>query len=190
MNLPEELQQQLHYPPLQTIDANTGLPQDENNFDALGQSAIVTFLAGLYKAVQTKQSAITVEKSAAPSELIAAIFDGNNDVANTIAAYAHKPTDIAKAKLYEVAEGFISYFNAKSENTVIENISTENTSLQKLVGTQRNDILKYVPGGLKIGDLLNDDTLEDDTNKMQGPISTLMHKIENAFSTPDEKENT
>ena len=34
----------------------------------------------------------------------------------------------------------------------------------------------------KWADLLNDDSLDDRTNKMEGPISNLMHTIENKFS--------
>jgi len=33
-----------------------------------------------------------------------------------------------------------------------------------------------------MGDILNDDTLDDRTNKMEGPISNFMHSIENKFS--------
>jgi hypothetical protein len=55
--------------------------------------------------------------------------------------------------------------------------------LQSTMSAQRSEILKYLPGGLKLGELLNDEGLDDNTNQMQGPVSTLMHKIENAFST-------
>jgi hypothetical protein len=33
-----------------------------------------------------------------------------------------------------------------------------------------------------MGDLLNDEALDDRTNKMEGPISNFMHKIENNLS--------
>ena len=53
---------------------------------------------------------------------------------------------------------------------------------------QRNNILLYLPATLNMGSLLNDDTLDDNTNKMEGPISSLMHSIGNAFSTPVTEE--
>jgi hypothetical protein len=49
---------------------------------------------------------------------------------------------------------------------------------------QRNDILLYLPAGLKMGELLHDNTLDDDTNKMEGPISSLIKSIGSAFSNP------
>jgi len=39
---------------------------------------------------------------------------------------------------------------------------------------------------LQIGKLLNDSTLDDRTNKMEGPISGLMHAIEKKFSDASE----
>ena len=47
---------------------------------------------------------------------------------------------------------------------------------------QRNNILHYLPAALQLGALLDDDTLDDHTHKMDGPISGLMHSIEKAFS--------
>jgi hypothetical protein len=47
----------------------------------------------------------------------------------------------------------------------------------------------YLPAALQIGVLLNDDTLDDATNKMEGPISSLMQKIGAAFSNPATAED-
>jgi hypothetical protein len=35
---------------------------------------------------------------------------------------------------------------------------------------------------MQLGDLLKDDSLDDRTNKMEGPISNMMHNIENKLS--------
>jgi hypothetical protein len=35
---------------------------------------------------------------------------------------------------------------------------------------------------MQLGRLLEDDSLDDRTNKMEGPISNFMHSIENKFS--------
>ena len=61
----------------------------------------------------------------------------------------------------------------------------ENPSAEKIrnyMSSQRHHILVYLPPALKMGDLLNDNTMDDRTNKMEGPISNLMHGIENKFS--------
>ena len=49
---------------------------------------------------------------------------------------------------------------------------------------QRNNILLYLPAELKMGELLHDNTLDDNTNKMEGPISSLMQSIGSVFSKP------
>jgi hypothetical protein len=33
-----------------------------------------------------------------------------------------------------------------------------------------------------MGDIVGDESLDDKTNKMEGPVSSLMHKIETSFS--------
>ena len=47
-----------------------------------------------------------------------------------------------------------------------------------------NHILLYLPAELNMGELLNDTTLDDKTNKMEGPMSSLMQSIGAAFSSP------
>ena len=49
---------------------------------------------------------------------------------------------------------------------------------------QKNNILLYLPAALNMGDLLHDASLDDNTNKMEGPISSLMQSIGSAFSKP------
>jgi hypothetical protein len=41
----------------------------------------------------------------------------------------------------------------------------------------------YLPAELNMGGLLDDDSLDDQANKMEGPISSLAHRIGAAFST-------
>lgn len=50
------------------------------------------------------------------------------------------------------------------------------------------DILLYLLPILQMGVLLHDNTLDDKTNKMEGPISSLINSIGNAFSTPVTEE--
>ena len=41
-----------------------------------------------------------------------------------------------------------------------------------------------MPAALNMGELLHDNTLDDNTNKMEGPVSSLIQRIGSAFSTP------
>jgi hypothetical protein len=54
--------------------------------------------------------------------------------------------------------------------------------VRNYMNSQRHNILVYLPAALNIGDVLNDEGLDDKTNKMEGPVSNFMHKIENTLS--------
>ena len=47
--------------------------------------------------------------------------------------------------------------------------------LRTFMEGQRHNILVYLPPALKIGDILNDEAMDDRTNKMEGPVSGFMH---------------
>ena len=49
---------------------------------------------------------------------------------------------------------------------------------------QRNHLLLYLPAALNMGELLHDPTLDDNTNKMEGPVSNLIKNIGSTFSNP------
>ncbi len=179
MNLPQQLQQHLKYPPLQAIDAGTGLAENEGAFDSLDQSVLITFLAGIYKATRTKETAAAINSRLGAEGLLTDIFGNTTEVINTIQQFSHQPENIVRQKLLEVSAGYLSLVQLQipGEATI-----QKEDYLHNYMGTQRSEILKYAPSGLKLGNLLNDEALEDNTNKMQGPVSSLMHKIENAFS--------
>ncbi len=180
MNLPEKLQEHLAYPKLQVIDANTGLPEDTTAFNAFSQSALISFLTGLYKSTRTKETALVISDYSDAASLLSGIFKNESELADAISAYTNESAAASKEKLMEVATGWLAF---QKQIPADEKAGTDH--LQNLMTSQRHEILRYLPGGLKLGDLLNDDTLEDKSNKMEGPISSLMHKIENSFSTSD-----
>ncbi|HVX48921.1 MAG TPA: hypothetical protein VHB48_02150, partial [Chitinophagaceae bacterium] len=60
--------------------------------------------------------------------------------------------------------------------------STNPVAVSNFMKAQRDNILHYLPASLQIGKLLDDETLDDRTNKMDGPVSGFMHTIEKVFS--------
>jgi hypothetical protein len=40
----------------------------------------------------------------------------------------------------------------------------------------------HLPAAMQLGYLLNDNAMDDRTNKMEGPVSSFMHTIENKLS--------
>mgnify|MGYP005830936863 CR=1 FL=1 len=53
---------------------------------------------------------------------------------------------------------------------------------------QRDIILSYLPQPLQAGVFLKDDTLDDNTNKMGGPASGFLRKVENLFSDSEKND--
>jgi hypothetical protein len=65
---------------------------------------------------------------------------------------------------------------------------TTEEKIKTYMSGQRHNILVYLPAAMKMGDVLEDESVDDRTNKMEGPVSGFMHKIENIFSEDDEKK--
>jgi lysozyme family protein len=62
--------------------------------------------------------------------------------------------------------------------------------VKAFLNDQKSTILLYLPAALNMGTLLNDNVLDDQTNKMQGPLSSLIQSIGNAFSGPVMDDDT
>ena len=63
------------------------------------------------------------------------------------------------------------------------------SSIRNIAGAQRDLFLPYLPAELRIGILLEDATMDDRMNKMEGPVSTFMHKMETVFTGQESKES-
>ena len=67
---------------------------------------------------------------------------------------------------------------------VVNNLKHQDAkSLINFFTNQRTQILTRLPAALNMGELLQDSTIDDQTNKMEGPMSGLMHGIEKIFSS-------
>ena len=186
VNLLETVQQNLGYPALQKIDPNTQqVKEDENTPDEhkFSQAAIPAVLTGLYKYVQSDEGAGDVLRGDISSNWVSKIFDDNRKEAiQTIAAYAKQSNHDPIAKMNAIATEAVKVMK---ENLVADAGVKE---VKLFFNTQKNNILLYLPAALGMGDLLHDATLDDNTNKMEGPISSLMQKLGAAFSTPVTEE--
>jgi hypothetical protein len=65
---------------------------------------------------------------------------------------------------------------------------TSDDAVRTFLIDQRNNILLYVPAELQIGKALHDNTIDDRTNKMEGPMSSHMHWLEKFFPSTDRKK--
>ena len=97
-------------------------------------------------------------------------------VINTIGKHSDAGTDAAKRALEKTV-------------TAVKKIVTNNVkdlngiAIMNFFTNQRTNILKHLPPELHGGELLNDPAMDDRTNKMEGPMSGMMHGIEKIFSS-------
>ncbi len=181
-NLLESVQNNLGYPALQKIDPNTQnvLPDEKKSIgDKFSQAAIPAVLTGLFNFVQSDIGAEAFLKADLTKNWVGVIFnDHKNTVLQTIAAYAGQLGESIAVKLNAIAN--------EATKLVKEHLPADAgiKEVKLYFSNQKNNILLYLPGDLKLGELLHDNTLDDTTNKMEGPISSLMQSIGAAFSKP------
>lgn len=179
INLLEIVQQNLGYPALQKIDPNTQeIVQDADtpDEDKFSQAAIPGVLTAFYKYVQSESGAAEFLKSEPNTNWLDKIFpDNKKEAIETISSYAHQSGHDPVKKLNEIA--------IETVKVVKQNLQADATikDLKLFFGNQRNAILLFLPTALNMGELLNDSTLDDNTNKMEGPMSSLMHSIATTF---------
>jgi hypothetical protein len=182
INLLETVQKNLGYPALQKIDPNTQVVKEDDKTpdeDKFSQAAIPAILTAFYKYVQTDDGAADFLRGDYSTDWVNKIFqDNKRDVVKTISSYSMQSGAEPVARMNDIAD--------ETVRVTKENLSADTgiKDVKLFFSGQRNNILLYLPAALHMGDLLHDDTLDDNTNKMEGPISSLMHSIGSAFSKP------
>lgn len=183
INLLELVQQNLGYPELQKIDSTTQLivaDEDTLNKDKFSQAAIPAVLTGLYKYVQSDEGATEFIKSGDNTNWMNIIFDDKKkEVIETISDYAGLSNEKTIVRMNVIA--------TEAVKSVKVNLPADATikDVKAFLKHQKNNILLYLPPVLNIGELLHDNTLDDVTNKMEGPVSGLIRSIGDVFSGSD-----
>lgn len=180
-NLIETIQQTLGYPVLKKIDPNKQEPKNEDETNApheLGQAAIPAVLAGIYKLAQTKEGSNEILEVDPDAGALRMIFEENEGaVEDKIARYAGTSAEDARIAMQRIAAEAVKFVQeGVKNNPTPEKVKT-------FLGDQRHNILVYLPAAMQMGYLLGDNTLDDRTNKMEGPISNFLHKIEDKLDS-------
>jgi PDZ domain-containing secreted protein len=177
VNLSEKVQQYISCPPLQKIDPNTQTSEQQHY--SFEQLAIPAVLTALYKYVQSDTGTEEVLRGDESTNWVGKIFHGNqNDAVEKIKTISGKDVEDVKTKMNAIANAAILITKENlTEDAGIKEVKT-------FFLNQRNDILLYLVPHLRLGELINDDTIDDNVNKMEGPISGLMKSIGSAFSNP------
>jgi hypothetical protein len=180
-NIVEAVQKNLGYPSLQKVDPNS---QEVNHFagvssnEKLAQAAITAVLAGLAKFSRSDDGAqYLFSNRGIDQNWLEIIFSGKQSAAvDKVAHYSGEPVSKVAIHMQKIADEAVKIIH--------ESIGSKEKpeKIRTYMKGQRHNILLYLPAAMQMGDLLNDDTLDDRTNKMEGPISSFMHKVEDKLS--------
>ncbi len=186
INLVEAIQQNLGLPALQKIDPNTQevkRPENVSAEDYLGQAAIPAVLLGLYKFSGNKEgNAAIVNRSLTGNLLERILGKRKEEVVQKVAEYTGNSNEYTAENMERIAGEAIRVINDNIPNQASDD------AVRTFLIDQRNNILVYVPAELQIGKALHDNTIDDRTNKMEGPMSSHMHWLEKFFPSTDRKK--
>jgi hypothetical protein len=186
MNLVETIQKNLGFSPLQKIDPNTQevkKPETMSAQDYLPQAAIPTVLLGLYKFSRTEDGNTQLIKGELQNKLLKTIFGNKTQkVIDKVASYTGNTTEFAADKMEIIAWEALSIIRNELSKQPTD------TKVKTFLADQRHNILVYLPASLQLGEVLHDDTIDDRTNKMEGPVSSNMHWWEKLFPSAGRKK--
>ncbi len=177
-NLIDTIQKNCQYPPLQKIDPNTQEVKHrigESEIDKIGQAAIPAVLTGLFMLSRNDEGCLKIMNTVDSVNTLGTLFHNDEtEIVQRVANYAGLSVNQAKSHLENIADESIRLVNGIAGGSC--------QKLKHYMNDQRHSILVYLPASLHMGDFLQDEHLDDKTNKMEGPVSNFMHKIENLLS--------
>lgn len=185
-NLVETIQKNLGLPALQKIDPNIQETKEKSlrsTQDKLAQAAIPAVLAALYKFTRTDDGCKAIISGDGYSDWLGTFFEGKEKSAvDKVARYAGVTAEEAESIMENIAD--------ESVTTIKGSFRAKLTvkGIRTFMNDQRHNILVSLPAAMQMGDVLNDEALDDRTNKMEGPVSGFMHRIENLLSKGDESK--
>ncbi len=183
MNIIETIQKSLGYQALQKIDPNVQDVEQKLNQHgnaALAQAGIPAVLIGLFSQLEKNPDASWLAGDQPTGTLLEKIFGKSAPmVVEKVGNYAGSTGSPVKQELEHMA--------SESVRVVRDNVPdlTKEDSILAFVAKNKQEVLSYLPASLQLGTLLGNNNLDDRTNKMEGPISGLMHKLENQFNSSE-----
>jgi len=180
INIVDIIQKHTPFPELKKIDPNT---QDITGKESctstalLGQATIPAVLTSIYRLSRNDAGAAELLQADEKEDILSFLFQNReNEVVTKIAKYAIVDENRARQELENIAMQSIS--------VIKEFLGREATPqrLKTFMNDQRHQVLVYLPAPLLLGDVIHDESLDDRTNKMEGPVSNFMHKIEDKLS--------
>jgi hypothetical protein len=182
----ETIQKNLGFPALQKIDPNFQETKEKTPAQSqakLAQAAIPSVLMALYKFVRTDKGGRSVLDASGHTDWLGVIFDGKEkEAVDKVAHYAGASNKETESVMENIAdEAVVVVKQSAGANPTPDGV-------RSYLNDQRHDILVHLPAAMQMGDVLNDESLDDRTNKMEGPMSNLMHAIEGKLSKGDKSK--
>jgi hypothetical protein len=179
MNIIETVQKNLGFMTLKKIDPNTqeitGQEVDMGN-SALAQAGIPSILLGIYNSLEQNPDLNILDTN--EGKKLERIFGKDAEiVVKKITGYAKIQDEHSSQELEHIA--------SESMRVVKERIGegANESSIRNFIGRNKPDTLLYLPPSLDLGTILQNNNLDDRTGKMEGPISSLTHRLEKLFNT-------
>ncbi|TMI91637.1 MAG: hypothetical protein E6H06_16215 [Bacteroidetes bacterium] len=173
-NIVEAIQQKLGYRPLKKVDPNTQEIKKANKMSAeekLPQAAIPAVLAAMIK-YSDGTDGINLLSADENRNWLETIYCGKQtDAVQKVADYAGVNPDEARRQMENISTAAVQVVREAVKPPDAE-------KLRSFMNSQRHSILSHLPASMKMGDVLNEETFDDRTNKMEGPISSFLHRIE------------
>ncbi len=183
MNLIETIQQNLGYDKLHKIDPNKhDVNKDEKTFGAhsLSQAAIPAILCGLFNHLENRDTAEVILEGDSSNWLNTIFKDKTEELLRRLAEYAKISGSAVRPEAEHIANEAVRITREKISD------KKDYRAVSNFVSSNKTETLLYLPASMQIGNLLHNNNLDDQTNKMEGPVSTFMHKIEQQFNSYDE----
>jgi hypothetical protein len=186
MNIIDNVTEKIRVPRIQKIDPNTQEvknPQYESADEFFYQAAIAAVLTAIYKYTRIKEGNTQLLFADTSGDLLELLFGRDKELAiNKVADYTGVTTDYAATRMEHIAKAATAVLKEQFPKDATD------AQVRGYFTDQRDNILKYIPAGLKLGDVFHDDTVDDRTHKMEGPVSGTLHWIEKFFSGVDRKK--
>lgn len=181
-NIVKLLEDRLRDRPMKTMDPNTQSGGDENgqSAKALYHRAIMSAaLAGLLEFSRKDQNVKTMLANQSEMDYSALIFNQRfAELEQKIRVYSGYSKGNPKEDFNFVEQQLVDIVDAHAAGDA--------KTAKDFISNQRANILSYLPGDLQTGELLENGSMDDRTNKMHGPFSDFTHWIEQFFSTSDQ----
>ena len=173
-NIVEAIQKNLGYQPLEKVDPNTQEIKGANKMNSgqkLPQAAIPAVLAAMIK-YSDGTDGINLLSETENKDWLGTIYCGKeSEGIKKVSDYAGVSSDVAKKHMENISNEAV-----RIVKDAVKPADPE--KLRSFMNSQRHSILSHLPAAMKMGDVLNEETFDDRTNKMEGPVSSFLHKIE------------